>query len=232
MNDTVTRDRVRGSRLGMPRSRGAASGLLLIVLGAWGAAAPFIGHQLNFAFNSSQEWTSARGWLEVLPGVVAVVGGCLLALSRNRATGMLGGWLGVAAGAWFVVGRTFAGPLGLGDVGAPVAATESQRVALELAYFYGLGALIVFLGAMALGRLSIRSVRDVRFAERPVTEPVTEDVAHVGHADRADHVEPALVARDERADVDATTRTEPTHRTWRNRRWVNAFRGDHRTAAH
>ena len=46
----------------------------------------------------------STGWLEVLPGVVAVVGGLLLVRSRNRATAMLGGWLSVVAGAWFVVG--------------------------------------------------------------------------------------------------------------------------------
>ena len=90
------------------------------------------------------------------------------ALSRNRATAMLGGWITVLAGAWFVVGRALAGPLGLGDVGTPVAVVESKSVVLELSYFYGLGALIIFLGAVALGRLSVRSVRDVEFAQRPV----------------------------------------------------------------
>jgi len=39
-----------------------------------------------------------------------VLGGLLLLMSRNRATAMLGGWLGVIAGAWFVVGRLFSVP--------------------------------------------------------------------------------------------------------------------------
>jgi hypothetical protein len=81
---------------------------------------------------------------------------------------MLGGWLTVIAGAWFVVGRAVAGPLALGDVGTPVASTDNQRLLLELSYFHGLGALIVFLGALALGRLSVRSFRDVEYARRPV----------------------------------------------------------------
>ena len=38
---------------------------------------------------------------------------------------------------------------------------------LELAYFYGLGALIMFLGAAALGRISVRSVRDVEIRREP-----------------------------------------------------------------
>lgn len=171
MNDIDTRTRVRGGRLRMPRSRGAATGVLLIVLGLWGAAAPFVGPHLDFSFSPSQEWSAARGWLEVLPGAVTVIGGSLLVLSRNRITAMLGGWLSVIAGAWFVVGRAVAGPLELGDVGTPAASTDTQRLLLELSYFHGLGALIVFLGAVALGRLSVRSFRDVEYARRPVADP-------------------------------------------------------------
>jgi hypothetical protein len=176
----MSEKQVHAGRLQMPRSRGAASGFLLIVLGLWGALIPFVGPYFDFAFTPDNEWawTAARGWLEVLPGAATVLGGFLLLSSRNRFTAMLGGWLTVFAGVWFVVGRAMAGPLGLGDAGAPVAATEAKSVALELAYFYGLGALIIFLGAIALGRLSIRSARDVRYAERSAmttTEPVASD---------------------------------------------------------
>ena len=205
-----TRVRTRGGRLQIPRSRGAASGFLLILLGVWGALIPFVGPYFDFAFTPDQAWawTAARGWLEVLPGAATVVGGLLLLGSRNRATAMLGGWLAVLAGAWLVVGRALAGPLGIGDAGTPVAATETMRVWLELAYFYGLGTVIVFLGAVALGRLSVRSVRDVEFAQRPVA-PV---------------VQPA--ASDEVTEIQPTS-TEPANRSWRN-----MFRGsgDHRLA--
>lgn len=177
---TDTHVRPRGGRMRMPRSRGAASGLLLILLGAWGALIPFVGPMIDFAFSPDRAWawTTGRGWLQVLPGVVAVVGGLLLMMSRNRATAMLGAWLAVAAGAWFVIGRVLAGPLGLGDAGAPVAATEAKSVALELTYFYGLGALIVFLGAAAIGRISVRSVRDVEWAEQPAG--IAAAPAHTG----------------------------------------------------
>jgi hypothetical protein len=180
-----------GGRMQMPRSRGAASGFLLILLGLWGALIPFVGPQFDFAFSPDQSWvwTAARGWLEVAPGVATVLGGLLLLSSRNRFTAMLGGWLTVLAGAWFVVGRALAGPLGLGDAGAPVAATETKRVVLELAYFYGLGALIIFLGALALGRLSVRSARDIRYAERAAlstTEPAaSDDVTEIQPAEEA-----------------------------------------------
>jgi hypothetical protein len=157
----------------IPRSRGAASGFLLILAGAWGAVIPFIGPYFHFAYTPDQAWTltAARAWLEVLPGAATAAGGLLLLTSRNRAVAMFGGGLTVLAGAWFVVGRAFAGILNIGDPGAPVASTDTVRVWLEVAYFSGLGALIVFLGALALGRVSVLSLRDVRYARRPVTTP-------------------------------------------------------------
>ncbi|OBI63018.1 hypothetical protein [Mycobacterium sp. E796] len=159
-------DRARAAY--MPRSRGALSGLLLILLGAWGALIPFFGPNVNWAYmaDPAWTWTTAKGWLEVLPGVVAAVGGLILLVSGNRASAVLGGWLAVVAGAWFVVGRAFAPMLNIGDVGQPVAATDLKRALLEVSYFTGLGALIVFLGGVALGRVAVRHARDV-----VVTEP-------------------------------------------------------------
>lgn len=160
----------RAGRLAIPRSRGAASGLLLVLLGLWGALIPFLGPYVNFAYdpNTPWTWTPARGWLEVLPGAATVLGGLLLLVSRNRATAMLGGWLAVVGGAWFVIGRAFATPLGLGDFGAPVRTTQTGIIVLELTFFTGLGTLIVAIAAMGLGRLSVRSVRDIRYAQASV----------------------------------------------------------------
>lgn len=157
------------SRIGalhMPRSRGAVSGLLLVILGAWGALIPFIGPYFHWAYTPDKEWTwtTARGWLEVFPGAAAVVGGLLLLVSGNRATAMFGGWLAAFAGAWFVVGRAFASPLRLGDVGQPVASTDTKRALLEISYFSGLGAFIVFLAGAILARLAVRTARDVEAA--------------------------------------------------------------------
>ncbi len=96
----------------------------------------------------------------------------------------------MAAGAWFVVGRAAAGPLGLGEAGQPVAVNETQRVWLELTYFSGLGALIVFLGALAVGRLSVRTARDIAYrdahAEPVEPSPVTTGTGPAPALDQSD----------------------------------------------
>ncbi|WP_407687801.1 hypothetical protein [Mycobacterium sp. HUMS_1102779] len=154
----------RTGKLSIPRSRGALSGFLLVILGAWGALIPFIGPYFDFAYTPGQQWvwTAVRGWLEVLPGIATVAGGLLLIASRDRASAVLGGWLAVLGGAWFVVGPAFAPVLRIGTVGDPVASAQLKRAWLEVAYFYGLGALIVFIGGAVLARLVARLARDIR----------------------------------------------------------------------
>ncbi|MGB3482028.1 MAG: hypothetical protein WBB07_07390 [Mycobacterium sp.] len=204
--DIAGAPRTRGGRMQIPRSRGAASGFLLIVLGLWGALIPFVGPYFDFAYTPAQPWvwTQARGWLEVLPGAVVVVGGLLLLTSRNRASATLGAWLAVVAGAWFVIGRAFATVLSMGQIGAPAATTAAMAVAIELAFFSGLGSLIVFLAAAALGRLSIRSARDVAYAQQAV-EPVP----------MATPPEPVPMA-DQRTEVIGPTAGSEPKRSWRN----------------
>ncbi|WP_174187218.1 hypothetical protein [Nocardia barduliensis] len=163
-------DNVPARPLRIPRSRGALGGLAVLLLGAWGALIPFLGPYFDFAFTPDEPWvwTAARGWLQVLPGVAAIIGGLLMLASRNRLVASFGGWLAVAAGSWFVIGPLLASPLGIGDVGDPVATSDLKRAVLQLAYFYGLGALILFFAASSLGRLSVRSARDIAFARREI----------------------------------------------------------------
>jgi hypothetical protein len=163
--------------LHMPRSRGAVSGFLLLALGAWGALAPFVGPYFHFAYTPGEAWvwSTARGWLEVFPGVTAAAGGFLLLISGNRATAMFGGWLAVIGGAWFVIGRTLSSTLRLGDVGQPMAATDAKRALIELAYFSGLGALIVLIGGAVLARVTIRTARDVELAQQAAGLPLAAD---------------------------------------------------------
>lgn len=170
-------------RLWMPRSRGAVCGLVLIVLGAWGALIPFIGPHLNFAYTPDRDWawSTARGWLEVLPGALTALGGLLLIFSGNRITAIVGGWLAVLSGAWFVVGRDLAPVLGIGSAGDPIAATDRKRAALEIAYFSGLGALIVFVGGIALARLAVRLASDIEALARvrSATVPASDEPVYM-----------------------------------------------------
>jgi hypothetical protein len=170
MNDLDPGDGGRRGLMRIPRSRGAMSGFLLILLGVWGALIPFFGHHFGFGYTPDEgwTWTAARGWLQVLPGAATALGGLLLVISQNRATAMFGGWLAVVSGTWFVVGNALAAPLAIEKIGAPVAQSDAERAALELAYFSGIGTVIVFVGAIGLGRLSVRSMRDIEYARRPV----------------------------------------------------------------
>ncbi|MDQ2958075.1 MAG: hypothetical protein M3Y42_14060, partial [Actinomycetota bacterium] len=159
---TVNENHDRTRTMRVPRTRGAISGLLLIVLGAWGALVPFIGPYFNYSYQTDQtwHWTMARFWLEVLPGAVTVLGGLFVLVSKHRLSGSLGGWLAAAAGAWFVIGQSLAPSWRIGNVGDPLSARDRGRAVAQLGYFYGLGAVIVFLAAFALGRLAVVGLSD------------------------------------------------------------------------
>lgn len=169
-------------RMQVRRSRGAVSGILLMLLGIWGGLVPFAGPIFDYAYTPSDSWhyTIGRLWLEILPGAVAVLGGLILVLSGHRAVAMLGGWLGALAGAWFVVGQ----PLstlwnhGVPAAGVP-ASSETTRAAMEqIGFFLGLGVLIVFLSSLALGRLSVVGLKDIqRLEDEPPVVVIDERTA-------------------------------------------------------
>jgi hypothetical protein len=181
----------------MARSTGALSGVLIVLLGIWGALIPFVGPYFDYSFgvNSTWHYTSDRLWLDILPGALALVGGVLLLLAATRLAGVVGGWLALLAGAWFVVGPavSMTWESGQGPIGRPL--FGSTRQALELlGYFYGLGALILALAAFSIGRFASRP----RLAEQdaiaratrtePVapaaSEPVAEPAPRAGLAQR------------------------------------------------
>jgi hypothetical protein len=167
---TDMRENIRASRRRVPRSRGALSGFLLLFLGAWAALIPMIGPYFDVAYtprpNDAWHWTAARGWLEVLPGATVFLGGLLLLISASRMTTVLGGWLAALGGAWLIVGPPLAAALTL-SLGRPEPSTGTNHQAFDaVVMFYGVGAVIVFLAALGLGRLSVVTVRDVRAAER------------------------------------------------------------------
>jgi hypothetical protein len=167
----------------VPRTRGAGSGLLLVLLGAWGALIPFVGPYFHFAYtpDAAWTWTWGRFFLEVVPGAAAVLGGLILMVSAFRPVAMFAAALATAAGAWFAVGSML-GPVwasystlgGAGGVpsalnpGAPTGG-PLHMVAEHLSFFTALGVVIVFLGALALGRLAVIGTRDAQLAGDEVT---------------------------------------------------------------
>jgi hypothetical protein len=152
------------------------TGVLLILLGAWGGLAPFIGHYLHFGFTPDKAWayTSGRLWLSVVPGAAALLGGLLVAAASNRVVGGFGGFLAALGGAWFVVGSPVIAVLVKshsispghafgGTLGSLSATTKEFLETLGL--FTGVGVLILFLAALALGRFSVVGLRDAELAE-------------------------------------------------------------------
>jgi hypothetical protein len=146
----------------MPRRRGAASGLLILLGGIWAGLIPFIGPYLNFVVGSDKAWDMSQGrfWLSLLPGIVAVVGGFLLMQAANRATATLGAQLAIAAGVWLVIGRELSQLWTSTWSEPPTGGADKQALELLL-YFYGVGALITALGGIAFGRVSARHAGDV-----------------------------------------------------------------------
>src|ERR1700758_2493417 len=158
----------------IPRSRGAVCAVLLILLGLWGGLAPFVGHYIHFGFTPDRAWayTSGRLYLSVIPGAAALLGGLLVLSTRNRGVGILGGLLGALGGAWFVVGSGFVVAVLKNNsinVGLPL---HSARMTVLLqdyleaaALFFGLGVVILFVAALAIGRFSMLAAKGVRAVE-------------------------------------------------------------------
>jgi|HubBroStandDraft_6_1064221.scaffolds.fasta_scaffold612516_1 hypothetical protein len=159
------------SQVTIARSRGAVSGGALILLGLWGGLAPFVGPYFHFGYTPDKAWawTSGRLYYSVIPGAVALVAGALLAVTRSRVLGVTAGTLAALAGGWFVLGSgityyllkhasiTTGVPLGsAGSAGA-----YTVKMYLEVLALYGaLGAVIIFFGALACGRLSLVAASD------------------------------------------------------------------------
>ena len=70
----------------MRRTRGLASGLLLVLLGAWAGLAPFIAPYAGYGVTPATPWhfDAARLYFSVLPGAVVLVAGLIVAAARLR----------------------------------------------------------------------------------------------------------------------------------------------------
>jgi hypothetical protein len=163
----------------VPRSRGAVSGLLLVLLGLWGALIPLVGPYFHYAYTPDKAWafTAGRTWLEIVPGAAVFLGGVILMVSASRVVAMVGAWLAAAGGAWFAVG-TVISPIWPAastlNPGSPAGTTTLIHQVEHLGFFTGLGVVIVFIAALALGRLTVVGVRDARLADRAAPAPAPE----------------------------------------------------------
>jgi hypothetical protein len=224
--------------LRVPRSRGAFSGVLLVLLGLWGGLVPFIGPYLHYAYTPDKVWTvtSGRVWLEVVPAAAAIVGGVMLLASKLRPLALFGASLAALSGAWFVLGSVIVRfwmrtpPA----QGVPVGGTIA-RAAEQIGFFAGLGVVIVCVAAAAAGRFSVVSLRDSRRAERTAmivpdtsadslpTSPSRTETGVIAPAETgpsarktpmavltriASRSKPAEQSTDDTADTGATSRSE------------------------
>lgn len=154
--------------LRITRSRGLLTGLLLVLLGIWGAIVPFDGPYFGYGLGHAGAWyfTMGRLWLDILPGIAVLLGGAVLAASRNRVVAWLAAWVAVVGGIWFVVGGQISRLWTAGGASAAGVATGAvgHQVAQYMGYYLGLGVVISVLAALAAGRLAVRGVRDARVA--------------------------------------------------------------------
>src|SRR5690348_4133054 len=158
----------------IPRTRGAFSGVMLVLLGAWGGLVAFIGPYFHFAYTPDKAWvyTTGRLWLEILPGAATVLGGLLVLGSARRHTAMFGAFLAALGGAWFVVGNLVSTLWNSGtpQAGVPAGTGLTRLAAENLGFFTGLGVLIVFFAALALGRFAVVGVRETALVERATAD--------------------------------------------------------------
>jgi len=183
----------RTEALRLPRTTGAVSGMLIVVLGVWGGLIPFIGPYFHYAFGGFQSWhfTSQRLWLDILPGAVAVIGGLMLMSASTRSGGLVASAVALAAGAWFAIGPAVSllwhhTPYA---IGAPMGGYTRQMLEW-VGFFAGLGVVIVGLAAFAMGRyfsrprvagemgaVADRPVEDSTLADRPDEDSTMADGA-------------------------------------------------------
>jgi hypothetical protein len=133
------------------------AGLIILIGGIWGGLIPFVGPYFHFTLgpDTTWTWTSARFYLDVLPGIGAVLGGLLLLGAGPWALGRVGALLALASGAWFAVGPNVSLLWHAGGAeGAPHGRSFS-RMLEYLTFHTGLGVLIVALAAFALSTAAV-----------------------------------------------------------------------------
>jgi hypothetical protein len=139
------------------RTHGILGGVLIALLGIWGALIPFVGPYFHYAYTPDTAWTYNHGrlLLEIVPGAVAFVGGVVLIYAFSRHVAVFGAFLGIIAGAWFALGNVLA-PLWTTtwNAGVPAGTTTLMRTMEQIGFFTGLGVVLVLISAAVAGRVT------------------------------------------------------------------------------
>jgi hypothetical protein len=146
------------------RTHGIGSGILLVLLGAWVAAVPYVGPRFHYSVGATEtwHWTAGRLWLSLVPGVVTIIAGAVLVGATRRGTLVAASSVAALAGIWVVIGPQTS-LLWHGTMQAGPAAGGVHRRLLEvLGYSLLSGCLIAVVASFTLGRSSVASVDDVR----------------------------------------------------------------------
>src|ERR1019366_8922475 len=112
----------------IPRRRGSLCGILLVLLGAWGALIPLVGPYFHSAYYPVSREITKKATMN--PGV----------------------------------------PTGAGTSPAVIGIPAIRVFAEERGFFTGLGIVVVFIAAIAIGRVSMLAARDV-----PAPQPADDD---------------------------------------------------------
>ena len=164
-------------------------GIVTVLVGGWGAAAPFAGPDFGFAADryTAWQWSSTSVLLALVPGAVALICGLwVLAAATRPSYGRrpdlwLLGLVVAACGAWFVVGQYVWRALGHRAFIVP--SGPSHFMWKELCFAVGPGVILVLCGALFMGwatRRQLAVVAERTTAAGAVAAPLAERVPPVG----------------------------------------------------
>ena len=133
-------------------------GFIALIVSAWGGIVPFVGPTFGFSADgaTSWHWDLSHVVLALIPGAL----GCLAALTflapanatvtRRRLSLSTAGVIGIASGAWFVIGP-LAWPVLVNTHSYFVAATPLRALEYQIGYALGPGLILVMCSAFAMG---------------------------------------------------------------------------------
>ena len=148
-------------------------GLLITLIGAWVIVAALIGPSFNFGFFSDKSWEwSTKQWeLQLIPGMVAVIGGLLL-MTPSRGTGSLGALLAFLAGGWLIVCPVLYPIWASGT--ANTFGSDSMKALRWVGHFYAPGGFLLYFAGYAHGLFARRTVvQDTTAPEAATTQQRT-----------------------------------------------------------